>query len=243
MPEDRRLGWPQWLRQTHGATLRPTYQAPSPSIDEQAASSDSSPPARCFAGGSTRSRRRRLDDEAATQIWRTRSRICRTAVVYLDPPEPLRAAWARQPPAVQNVGGIICRLRVAADRRHRAEIRGRHEQAARAMTPAANRVPGCQARANACGTCSPHHSSDVVGLSAFTKVVTCAYTFTEDHTFFSQSARQDTRSSRPVPGHGYKFGAAVGRRVADGGAATAITTGCDAGFGQKLPPHRMPLAS
>jgi sarcosine oxidase len=45
-------------------------------------------------------------------------------------------------------------------------------------------------------------------------VVTCAYTFTADERFFGMGKRKAIVVSA-CSGHGYKFGAAVGRRVAD----------------------------
>ena len=45
------------------------------------------------------------------------------------------------------------------------------------------------------------------------RVVTCAYTFTQDHKFFARGIGRVLAVSA-CSGHGYKFGAAVGRRVA-----------------------------
>ncbi|TGP58630.1 sarcosine oxidase, partial [Mesorhizobium sp. M2D.F.Ca.ET.225.01.1.1] len=46
-----------------------------------------------------------------------------------------------------------------------------------------------------------------------TEVVTCAYTFTDDEKFLAHEAGKCLVVSA-CSGHGYKFGAAVGRRVA-----------------------------
>ena len=46
------------------------------------------------------------------------------------------------------------------------------------------------------------------------EVVTCAYTFTADERFFGHEADKALIVSA-CSGHGYKFGAAIGRRVAD----------------------------
>ena len=46
-----------------------------------------------------------------------------------------------------------------------------------------------------------------------TEVVTCAYTFTDDEKFLAHEAGRCLIVSA-CSGHGYKFGAAVGRRVA-----------------------------
>jgi sarcosine oxidase len=135
--------------------------------------------------------------------------LCRTAVVYLDPPEPLRNVWENSP-AIQNVGGIIAGyvlppidgtgLKFAAGTNKRL-----------AHDPAANRIPvpgeGEKLR--------DLFSAPIADVGAYrvNRVVTCAYTFTEDHTFFSR-ARGRTITVSACSGHGYKFGAAIGRRVA-----------------------------
>ena len=81
-----------------------------------------------------------------------------------------------------------------------------------AQDPDANRVPG------------PHEGERLrdlfsapfadVGAYRVDRVVTCAYTFTEDSTFFC-TARGRLLAVSACSGHGYKFGAAVGRRVAE----------------------------
>ena len=141
--------------------------------------------------------------------------LCRTAVVYLDPPEHLRAAWAESP-AVQNVGGTLAGyvlppiegtgLKFAAGVNKRL-----------AHDPAANRVaaPGEGERLRDLFS-APFGD---VGAYRVAKVVTCAYTFTEDHTFFTRTRGRTTVLSA-CSGHGYKFGAAVGRRTAQ-----AVTDG------------------
>jgi len=144
--------------------------------------------------------------------------LCRTAVVYLDPPAGLREAWATSP-AVQNVGGIISGyvlppidgtgLKFAAGINKRL-----------AHDPAANRVPVPGEGERLRDAFSPPFAD--VGAYKVVKVVTCAYTFTEDHTFFCR-ARGRSLVVSACSGHGYKFGAAVGRRVAEG-----IETGDDA---------------
>jgi sarcosine oxidase len=141
--------------------------------------------------------------------------LCRTAVVYLDPPPHLHAAWADSP-AVQNVGGNLggyvlppiedTGLKFAAGTNKRL-----------AHDPANNRIPalGEGERLRDLFT-APF--GDVSGYRV-TKVVTCAYTFTEDSKFFTRTRGRTTVVSA-CSGHGYKFGAAIGRRVAEG-----VTTG------------------
>jgi sarcosine oxidase len=135
--------------------------------------------------------------------------ICRTAVVYLTPPAALAAAWAHSP-AVQNVGGSISGyvlppidgtgLKFAAGTVKRL-----------AHDADANRVPapGEGERLRDQFSAPFRH----VGAYEVSRVATCAYTFTEDHTFFSE-ARGKALIVSACSGHGYKFGAAVGRRVA-----------------------------
>ncbi|HHZ08614.1 MAG TPA: sarcosine oxidase, partial [Rhizobiales bacterium] len=53
-----------------------------------------------------------------------------------------------------------------------------------------------------------------LGEYAIGEVVTCAYTFTADERFFGTAIGKALVVSA-CSGHGYKFGAAVGRRVAD----------------------------
>jgi sarcosine oxidase len=141
--------------------------------------------------------------------------LCRTAAVYLDPPAHLQAAWANSP-AVQNVGGILSGyvlppiegtgLKFACGTNKRLA----HDPNAR-RTPA----PGEGERLR------DLFSAPFADVTAYqvARVVTCAYTFTEDHTFFTRTNGRTTIVSA-CSGHGYKFGAAVGRRVAaavDGG--------------------------
>src|SRR5690349_2481388 len=52
-----------------------------------------------------------------------------------------------------------------------------------------------------------------IGDYRVTEVVTCAYIFTADETFFAER-RGKCLVVSACSGHGYKFGAAVGRRVA-----------------------------
>ena len=52
-----------------------------------------------------------------------------------------------------------------------------------------------------------------IGEYSVTEVVTCAYTFTADEKFMAHEKAKCLIVSA-CSGHGYKFGAAVGRRVA-----------------------------
>jgi sarcosine oxidase len=197
-------GLAQWLTQ-NGATLRPSSQVAG--LDEDRAQVT-------LAGGEVVTGDRLV---VAAGAWilglfpdlADVLTLCRTAVVYLDPPEHLRAAWAESP-AVQNVGGTISGYVLPP-------IDGTGLKFATGVVkrlahdPAANRtpLPGEGERLRDLFS-APFHN---VAAYQVTKVVTCAYTFTEDHTFFSR-ARGRTVVVSACSGHGYKFGAAIGRRVA-----------------------------
>eukprot|EP00873_Tetraselmis_striata_P045167 jgi/Tetstr1/465431/TSEL_010115.t1 len=112
----------------------------------------------------------------------------RTAVAYLAPPEDLRAAWEAAP-AILDVGGTVpCK---ADDRR--VPEPGEGERIRDLFGPPFARI----------------------GDYRVTEVVTCAYTFTRDEHFFAKLSPRATIVSA-CSGHGYKFGAAVGRCVAQG---------------------------
>lgn len=134
----------------------------------------------------------------------------RTAVAYLSPPADLQAAW-EEAPVILDVGGTVdgyvippvagTGLKVGA---------GIHK---RLSDPDADRVPadgeGLQIRDY---FAPPFARIEEYGVS---EVVTCAYTFTADEHFLLKSEDRLTVVSA-CSGHGYKFGAAVGRRVAAG---------------------------
>ena len=135
--------------------------------------------------------------------------VCRAVAVYVEPPDALRAAW-RAAPAVQSIGGILSGyilppsadtdLKFAAG----AVRRLAHDaDADRTATPA----EGERLR----DLFSPPLAR--IGDYAIKRIVTCAYTFTEDLRFFSRAFGKVLVVS-PCSGHGYKFGAAIGRRVA-----------------------------
>lgn len=148
----------------------------------------------------------------------------RTYVTYLEPPEDLRAAWERAP-AILSVGGDIggyvlppvdgTSLKLGASFVKRPTD---DPDANRVATPA----EGVRLR-------------DAFG-PPFTRIaeyriresVTCAYTFTEDERFFcAQEGRALVVSA--CSGHAYKFGAAIGLRV-----ASALESGDVEGLGRWL---------
>lgn len=133
----------------------------------------------------------------------------RTAVAYLEPPADLKQAWEAAP-VILDVGGdtdgyiiprsgdgglkfgsgLHKRPQDDADAAREPED-GEGEAILRLFSPPIARV-------------------DEYRVS---NVVTCAYTFTGDRRFFA-TQRERCLIVSACSGHGYKFGAAVGRRVA-----------------------------
>jgi sarcosine oxidase len=133
----------------------------------------------------------------------------RTAVAYLDPPDDLRDAW-RRAPAILDIGGDVdgyvlppvdgTGLKVGA---------GAHKRPS--SDPDADREahPGEGERLRA------RFAPPFARISEYriAGVVTCAYTFTTDSRFLAAETGKALAVSA-CSGHGYKFGAAVGRRIA-----------------------------
>lgn len=136
----------------------------------------------------------------------------RTAVVYLEPPADLRQAWA-EAPAILDIGGAIDgyvvppvdgtglkfgagvglhKRKTSDPDTERAREAGEGERLRDSFSPAIARIDAYKV----------------------TDVVTCVYTFTDDERFFA-AGRGKTIIVSACSGHGYKFGAAIGRRVAD----------------------------
>ncbi|WP_298963780.1 FAD-dependent oxidoreductase [uncultured Roseibium sp.] len=134
----------------------------------------------------------------------------RTAVVYLTPPEDLQEAWS-QAPTILDPGGPIdgyvlppvpgTGLKFGA---------GIHKYQA---GPDQDRV----ASAGEGETLRNHFSPPFARIGEYRvdDVVTCAYTFTADEHFFVTSQEKATVVSA-CSGHGYKFGAVVGQKIAEG---------------------------
>jgi sarcosine oxidase len=133
----------------------------------------------------------------------------RTAVVYLDPPADLAEAWARSPVILDTGGetdGYIIPPTGGAGLKFGSGLHKRQ-----ADNPDADRLP------------EPGEGEAIRDLFmppiariadyAVRDVVTCAYTFTEDERFFC-TQRGKALVVSACSGHGYKFGAAVGRRIA-----------------------------
>lgn len=134
----------------------------------------------------------------------------RTAVVYLEPPADLAPAWDAAP-VILDVGGetdgyIIPRsgdggLKFGA---------GLHRSPTRDAD--ADRLP----REGEGQTILSLFSPPIARIAEYEVVetLTCAYTFTKDERFFAQQRGRCLIVSA-CSGHGYKFGAAIGQRVAD----------------------------
>ncbi|RKT20287.1 glycine/D-amino acid oxidase-like deaminating enzyme [Paraburkholderia sp. RAU2J] len=141
----------------------------------------------------------------------------RNAVAYLEPPADLEEAWSNAPAIVdiggQNDGYVLppldgIGLKFGA---------GVHK--ARAPDPDADRAACLDEGEQIRRLFAPPFRR--IDEYTVTEVKTCAYTFTADRRFFSRRIG-NTLVVSACSGHGYKFGAAVGRRVAQ-----ALTTDDD----------------
>ncbi len=143
----------------------------------------------------------------------------RTAVAYVEPPADLRAAWETAPVmmiggkadsylipftggAGMKFGANIHKVPTSDADWNRDPVEGEGEAIRNLFSPPLARITEYRV----------------------TEVVTCAYTFTDDERFFAHEKGKVLVVSA-CSGHGYKFGAAVGRRV-----ATAIGDGDIAGL-------------
>ncbi len=134
----------------------------------------------------------------------------RTALAYLEPPADLRDAWAAAP-VILDVGGRIDGYIIPPSGSGGLKFgTGMHKEAS--ADADANRSPRAGEGAEILKWFSPPIArSDEYRV---TEVVTCAYTFTDDERFWADE-RGGALVVSACSGHGYKFGAAVGRRVAD----------------------------
>lgn len=139
----------------------------------------------------------------------------RTALAYLDPPADLEAAWDAAP-VILDVGG-----------RTDGYIIPPSGGGGLKFGSGLHKVPSADADADRMP--APGEGEAIRDLFAppiarlaeyrVESVVTCAYTFTADERFIA-FPRECCLIVSSCSGHGYKFGAAVGRRVAD-----AVETG------------------
>lgn len=133
----------------------------------------------------------------------------RTAVAYLDPPDCLAEAWAHAP-VVLDVGGKTDGYIIPPSGGGGLKFgSGLHRY--QNADADANREPE-EGEGETIRDLFAPPLKDIAQYRV-KDVVTCAYTFTEDERFFAH--RQDNcLVVSACSGHGYKFGAAVGRRVA-----------------------------
>ena len=133
----------------------------------------------------------------------------RTALAYVEPPTDLRAAWEAAP-VILDVGGATDGYIVPPTGGAGMKFgSGRHQ----VPTSDAewNREPVAGEGEAILNLFSPPIAR--LGEYAVTEVVTCAYTFTSNEKFMAVEKGKCLIVSA-CSGHGYKFGAAVGRRVA-----------------------------
>ncbi|CAM5347433.1 sarcosine oxidase [Aquamicrobium terrae] len=133
----------------------------------------------------------------------------RTALAYVEPPADLKAAWEKAP-VILDVGGKTDGYMIPPTRGTRMKFgSGLHK----VPTSDAdwNRDPVEGEGEVVRNLFSPPIAR--IGEYRVTEVVTCAYTFTEDEKFLADEKGRCLVVSA-CSGHGYKFGAAVGRRVA-----------------------------
>lgn len=133
----------------------------------------------------------------------------RTAVAYLEPPADLRPAWEAAP-AILDIGGPAdgyvmppvdgTGLKVGA---------GVHKYPA---GPDDDRIPMPGEGERLRDLFAPPFAR--IGEYRVARVVTCAYTFTPDESFFA-AERGRALVVSACSGHGYKFGPAVARKTAD----------------------------
>lgn len=134
----------------------------------------------------------------------------RTAVVYLEPPADLRPAWDAAP-VVLDVGGDIDGYVIPRSGDGGLKFgAGVHRRAADDAD--AGRLPRPGEGEAIRDLFAPPIRR--IGDYAVQDVVTCAYTFTADERFFAAADGRAILVSA-CSGHGYKFGAAVGLRVAE----------------------------
>lgn len=133
----------------------------------------------------------------------------RTALAYVEPPADLEAAW-QAAPVVLDIGGAVDGYVIPPS-----------GGAGMKFGSGLHRVPTSDADWNRQPVAGEGEairnlfSLPIARIAEYrvTEVVTCAYTFTEDEKFFAHE-RGKCLVVSACSGHGYKFGAAVGRRVA-----------------------------
>lgn len=139
----------------------------------------------------------------------------RTAVVYLAPPADLKAAWETAP-VILDVGGDTDGYIIPPSGEGGLKFGSGLYKLVQPDADA-DRVP----RPGEGEAILALFAPPIARIDAYqvTEVVTCTYTFTRDERFLGTERGRCIIVSA-CSGHGYKFGAAVGRRVAD-----AVETG------------------
>ncbi len=137
-------------------------------------------------------------------------RIFGTGVAYLEPPKHLLEAWQKAPVVVDIGGttdGYVVPPRAGTGLKVAAGSRRRPISTPERM-PALGTEDGEQLR--------NLFEPVIADISEYkiARVASCSYTFTSDERFFATTMGRFIIVSA-CSGHGYKFGAAVGRRVAD----------------------------
>ena len=136
-------------------------------------------------------------------------RTFRTALAYVEPPADLKAAWEKAP-VILDVGGLTDGYMIPPSGGAGMKFgSGLHK--VETSDADWNREP-VEGEGEAIRDL---FSPPIVRIAEYrvTEVVTCAYTFTADEKFFAHEKGRCLVVSA-CSGHGYKFGAAVGRRVA-----------------------------
>jgi sarcosine oxidase len=133
----------------------------------------------------------------------------RTALAYVEPPADLKAAWEAAP-VILDVGGVTDGYMIPITRGAGMKFgSGLHKVPTSDADWNRQPVPGeGEVIRNL-------FSPPIARITEYkvTEVVTCAYTFTADEKFLAHEKGKCLVVSA-CSGHGYKFGASVGRRVA-----------------------------
>jgi sarcosine oxidase len=146
--------------------------------------------------------------------------LYRTALAYLKPPADLATAWSKAP-AILDIGGQAeAHMLPPIDGTGLKAGAGVHKRPT--TDPEADRMPIPGEGEILRKLLSPPLAR--IDEYRVERLVTCAYTFTTDEKFLSFRKDRALVVSA-CSGHGYKFGAAVGRRV-----AASIQTGDDTGL-------------
>jgi glycine/D-amino acid oxidase-like deaminating enzyme len=140
----------------------------------------------------------------------SRTKSYRQVAVYLDAPEEFRAAWTSAP-AIVDFGGAgdiyafpsvdLTRIKIASGTYRRLG----EPDSNRAVDPAEP------------ATILERYRGRLLDLDAYRVIGarTCCYTMTEDHRFIAECIGENAVAISPCSGHGFKFGAILGLKLAD----------------------------